>query len=98
MITLVAACGDPNSGCNSVSYPTSFSTQNQTYFQGGVWAYNDVTEQNNSLIEGPIIARQLYFQNSTIASKWPAIDFVSYGAPAPIGSTKLVPISGTFSE
>jgi hypothetical protein len=98
MITFVAACGDPSSGCDSASHPDSFLTQNQTYFQGGVWSYNDTRQQNNSLIEGPTISRQLYLENSAVAQKWPSIDFVSYGAPAPIGSTKLIPISGTFSE
>ena len=59
---------------------------------------HDVRQQNSSLIEGPTIARQLYIENSAVAQKWPAIDFVSYGAPAPIGSTKLIPVSGSYSD
>jgi Tfp pilus assembly protein PilX len=89
MITIVAG---------SSTQANSFMTQNSAKFQGGVWAWNDVRQQQSSLIEGPTISRQLYLENSAVAQKWPSIDFVSYGAPAPIGSTKLIPISGSFSD
>lgn len=39
--------------------------QNHTNFQGAFYAVNDYVEQNNSTVWGPIIAPQLYFQNST---------------------------------
>jgi hypothetical protein len=89
MITFVAG---------SSTQQDSFVTKNNTEFQGGVWSNNDTRQQNDSLIEGPTISRQLYLQNSAVAQVWPSIDFVSYGAPAPIGATKLVPITGTFSD
>jgi len=45
---------------------TGFSVENYSTFQGGVYVVNDYIEQNNSTVWGPIIARQLYLQNSTI--------------------------------
>ncbi len=45
---------------------TGFSVENFSTFQGGVYVVNDYIEQNNSTVWGPIIARQLYLQNSTI--------------------------------
>lgn len=45
---------------------TGFSVENYSTFQGGVYVVNDYVEQNNSTVWGPIIARQLYLQNSTI--------------------------------
>jgi hypothetical protein len=51
-------------GTSSAS--TGFSVENFSTFQGGVYVVNDYVEQNNSTVWGPIIARQLYLQNSTI--------------------------------
>ena len=45
---------------------TGFSVENFSTFQGGVYVVNDYIEQNNSTVWGPIIARQLYLQNSTV--------------------------------
>ncbi len=73
-----------------------FTIQNYAKFQGGIYAVSDVVQQNNTLIEGPVIADELRFQNYTTSSKWPPIDFVADGAPAPIGSTKLIPVSGSW--
>jgi Tfp pilus assembly protein PilX len=89
MITFVAGSSTDSDG---------FVARNSAKFQGGVYAVNDVRQSQTALIEGPVIARQYYIENSSIAQKWPPIDFVSYGAPAPIGSTKLVPVSGSWSN
>lgn len=45
---------------------TGFSVEQYSTFQGGVYVVNDYIEQNNSTVWGPIIARQLDLQNSTI--------------------------------
>ena len=74
-----------------------FSASNSAKFQGGVYAVSNITVSNSSIVEGPLIGEQLQFSNSIDAHKWPAIDFIADGAPAPIGSTKLIPISGTWS-
>ena len=80
----------------SSSTPTGFSTKNSSKFQGGVYAVNDIEQENSTLIEGPMIARRIEFENSAVAQKWPPIDFIADGAPAPIGATKLIPVSGTY--
>jgi Tfp pilus assembly protein PilX len=99
MITFVAeGCKTFSAGSCTSYEDDTFVTHDSTKFQGGVWAYNDAKQEQSSLIEGPTIARQIYLKNSAVAQVWPSIDFVSYGAPAPIGSVTLVPISGTFSD
>jgi hypothetical protein len=45
---------------------SGFSVENFSTFQGGVYVVNDYVEQNNSTVWGPIIARQLHLQNSTM--------------------------------
>jgi Tfp pilus assembly protein PilX len=75
---------------------TGFIAQNNSFFQGGVYAAADVRQMNSAVIEGPVIADSLIFENFTEAQNWPPIDFVADGAPAPIGSTKLIPVSGTW--
>jgi Tfp pilus assembly protein PilX len=40
------------------------SVENSTMFQGAMYAVNDYSEGNSSKVWGPIIARQLFFQNS----------------------------------
>lgn len=74
-----------------------FTAKNSSKFQGGVYAVADVLQENTSMIEGPVIADEIKFENYTTAQQWPPIDFVADGAPAPIGSTKLIPVSGTWS-
>jgi Tfp pilus assembly protein PilX len=44
---------------------TGFSIANSSTFQGAIYAVNDYTEQNGSTVWGPIVARQLFFANST---------------------------------
>ena len=99
MVTFVAMGCSAWSGSACSTYPaTTFSTSQTSKFQGGVWATNDIQQSQSSLIEGPTISRLLYLNNSSVAQVWPAIDFVSYGSPAPIGSTKLIPITGTYTD
>ena len=99
MITFVAmGCQTWSGSACSVYKSTSASTSQSSKLQGGIWAYNDISQSQSSMIEGPEIARQIIFGQSSVAQKWPSIDFVSYGSPAPIGSTKLIPISGTFTD
>jgi hypothetical protein len=98
MITFVAgSCSAYTNQVCTTTVNDGFSTANSAKFQGGVYAVTDVRQANSALIEGPTISRQLYLLQSSTAQKWPSIDFVSYGAPAPIGSTKLIPITGTWS-
>jgi Tfp pilus assembly protein PilX len=104
MITFVSgACTEspaPSSAPGCIK-PSGFGgdgvvARNSAKFQGGIYAVDDVQQTQSSLLEGPIIARQFYLGNSATAGKWPPIDFIADGAPAPIGSTKIVPLSGTW--
>jgi hypothetical protein len=45
---------------------TGFSVEQSSRFQGGVYAVNDYSEGNSAEVWGPIIARQLFLQNSTV--------------------------------
>jgi Tfp pilus assembly protein PilX len=71
-------CGSP--GCDATWQPTQnllafvagsstdavgFQIRNSGIFQGAVYVVNDYSEENSATVWGPIIARQLYFQNST---------------------------------
>jgi Tfp pilus assembly protein PilX len=44
---------------------TGISIEQSSIFQGALYAVNDYSEGNSATVWGPIIARQLYFQNST---------------------------------
>jgi hypothetical protein len=44
---------------------TGFTLENSSRLQGGVYVVNDYVEQNSAEMWGPIIARQVYLQNST---------------------------------
>lgn len=54
---------------------------NYTYFQGAIYGVNDYREGNNSQVWGPVIARQVYLQNSTVLNYVP-IDTLLPGMPA----------------
>jgi hypothetical protein len=85
-------------GCLTTTGGTGFTINGgNAVFQGGVYAVNDIIQQQDSLIEGPMIARKITYGQGTVAQKWPPIDFVGDGAPAPTGQTKLIPVSGTWS-
>jgi hypothetical protein len=50
----------------SSSVATGFSVEQSSRLQGGVYAVNDYSEGNSAEVWGPIIARQLFLQNSTV--------------------------------
>jgi Tfp pilus assembly protein PilX len=70
----VAGCGaDWNATQNLLAFvagsstsAVGFSVEQNSTFQGAIYVVNDYSEQNDSTVWGPIIARQLYLQNSTI--------------------------------
>ncbi len=69
----VAGCGsnwDPSQNllalvAGSSTDPVGFSIENNSTFQGAVYAVNDYEEENNATVWGPIIARQVHLENST---------------------------------
>ncbi len=58
-----------------------FTIGNNSSFQGAIYAVDDYTEGNNSTVWGPIIARRVTLQNSTV-STYPPIGTLLPGMPA----------------
>lgn len=58
-----------------------FTIGNNSSFQGAIYAVDDYTEGNNSTVWGPIIARRVTLQNSTV-STFPPIGTLLPGMPA----------------
>lgn len=60
---------------------TGFSIGNYSKFQGAIYAVNDFRDGNNTVTWGPVIARQIYLQNSTL-NYYAPIDALVPGMPA----------------
>lgn len=60
-------------------YSATFA--NSVRFQGGVYATNAISVANSALLEGPIVASNVDFANSTQAKPFPVIDTVPQGTP-----------------
>ena len=87
-------CGSP--GCNSEWAPLNnllafvagsstdaigFSIENSGVFQGATYAVNDYSEGNSAVVWGPIIARQVYLQNS-VSNHYVPIGTLLSGMPS----------------
>jgi Tfp pilus assembly protein PilX len=87
-------CGSP--GCNSEWDPLQnllafvagsstdaigFSIENSGIFQGASYVVNDYSEGNSAVVWGPIIARQVYLQNS-VTNHYVPIGTLLSGMPA----------------
>jgi Tfp pilus assembly protein PilX len=87
-------CGSP--GCNAEWSPLTnllafvagsstdaigFSIENSGVFQGATYAVNDYSEGNSAVVWGPIIARQVYLQNS-VTNHYVPIGTLLSGMPA----------------
>jgi Tfp pilus assembly protein PilX len=87
-------CGSP--GCNAEWAPLTnllafvagsstdaigFSIENSGVFQGATYAVNDYSEGNSATVWGPIIARQVYLQNS-VTNHYVPIGTLLSGMPA----------------
>lgn len=67
-------CGDPQCDAdwdaqqNLLAFVAggNVTVSNSTKFQGAIYAVNDYSEENNSTVWGPIIARRVSFANSSI--------------------------------
>lgn len=76
----------------------SFNIANNSTFQGAVYAVCDYTEGNSVTVWGPIIAHQLYLQNSTINYYVP-IGTLLPGMPATYDQVQtIVPEPGSWSS
>jgi Tfp pilus assembly protein PilX len=87
-------CGSP--GCNGEWNPltnllafvagsstdaTGFSIENSGIFQGAVYTVTDFSQGNSAIVWGPIIARQVYLQNS-VENHYVPIGTLLSGMPA----------------
>jgi hypothetical protein len=77
---------------------TGFSIDNNSTFQGAVYAVNDYRAGNNTTLWGPIIARQIYLTNSTL-NQFPPIDMLLPGMPTTAPQSPAVTIQpGSWSS
>jgi hypothetical protein len=76
----------------------SFSIANNSIFQGAIYAVCDYGEGNSTTVWGPIIAHQLYMQNSTVNYYVP-IGTLLPGMPAQYDQVQtIVPDPGSWSS
>jgi hypothetical protein len=75
---------------------TGFYIHNNARFQGAAYVVNDYREENFVDMQGPVIARQLYYQNNTEAVKWVPIWSLLTGAPSSSTSTRVTSIEGSW--
>jgi len=77
---------------------TGFSLDNNSTFQGAIYAVNDYSAGNNTTVWGPIIARQIYLTNSTL-NEYPPIDMLLPGMPTAAPQAPAVTIQpGSWSS
>lgn len=77
---------------------SSFDIANNSTFQGAVYAVCDYTEGNSVTVWGPIIARQVYLQNSTVNHYVP-IGTLLPGMPSTYDEVQtIVPEQGSWSN
>jgi hypothetical protein len=100
----VAACDEtwkPEDDLLSIvaGAPTGDSVEiaNFSHFQGAICAVNDFREGNNSTVWGPIIADQIYLQNSTLNHYVP-IGTLLPGMPATYDEVTLTTEPGSFGS
>jgi hypothetical protein len=55
---------------------------NNDYFQGGLYATNNVDLGNNVQIDGPIVGSQILLSNNLVTNNFPTITTVPVGMPS----------------
>jgi hypothetical protein len=106
-VTLCAVSGcdrdawDPNENLLLLVAGTStvadgFTIRNSARFQGAVYVVNDYREENFVDMQGPVIARQLYYQNSAEQIKWVPIWALVNGAPTSSTATTVTQVEGSW--
>jgi hypothetical protein len=76
MLTFVANGNGGQAGTGN-----SILLDNNTQFQGGVFATKNVTYSNNSRSDGPIVGEQIIFSNNVQNDQFPTITTVPVGMP-----------------
>lgn len=73
---LIVVCNGHDSGGNSVNF-----SDPGAHWQGGLYANDNLNFKNNAVVEGPIIAGYLDFNQNVSAVPFPVINSVPTGAP-----------------
>lgn len=103
----VAACDvnawDPNENllvfvAGSSTDKVGFRIHNSAKLQGAVYAVGDYQEENYVDMQGPVVANQLYYQNSAETLKWIPIWALVVGTPAETTGTTVTQVSGSWGE
>jgi hypothetical protein len=71
---IIVAHGNDGSG-NSITF------DNNARYQGGLYCQNTISFQNNSTVEGPVMAGYLNFVNNVVAKPFPVITALPLGTP-----------------
>jgi Tfp pilus assembly protein PilX len=91
MLTLVAGSGTP--GLPSDTYAIEINSS--VRWQGGLYAVGDFLQTSSAIAQGPVIARQLYYDSSTGTVSAP-FDNLTPGAPGSSSTSTISPVAGTW--
>ena len=79
-----------------VAPANSFYIRNNAKFQGAVYCVTDFREENSAIMQGPVIARQLYFTNFSSSVKWVPIWAYVMGTPSDTAGTEVTQVSQSW--
>jgi Tfp pilus assembly protein PilX len=92
LLTLVAGSG--TSGLPSDTYAVELNSSVQ--WQGAIEAVGDYLQTSSAVAQGPVIARQIYYDSSTGTTAAP-FEELTPGAPSnPAGGATLTPVAGSW--
>jgi Tfp pilus assembly protein PilX len=92
MLTLVAGSGTPGLPSDTYSIEMNSSVQ----WQGGLYAVGDYLQTSSVIAQGPVIARQIYYDSSTGTVSAP-FDDLTPGAPSSTSGVAIfTPVAGSW--
>jgi hypothetical protein len=92
MLTMVAGSGTPGLPSDTYSIELNSSVQ----WQGGLYAVGDYLQTSSVIAQGPVIARQIYYNSSTGTVSAP-FDDLTPGAPSSTsGVATFTPVAGSW--
>jgi Tfp pilus assembly protein PilX len=92
MLTMVAGSGTPGLPSDTYSIELNSSAQ----WQGGLYAVGDYLQTSSVIAQGPVIARQIYYDSSTGTVSAP-FDDLTPGAPSSTsGVATFTPVAGSW--
>jgi hypothetical protein len=91
MLTLVAGSG--TSGLPSDTHAIEINSS--VHWQGGLYAVGDFLQTSSAIAQGPVIARQIYYDSSTGSVAAP-FDSLTPGAPGSSTTSTISPVAGSW--